>query len=57
MPSTSPTTLTTSAMLAEGRRLSMIASEALSRLAKPRAIFAEPTSGATTTGLWSRFIR
>ena len=56
-PSTSPTTLTTSAMFADGRRLSMIASDALSRLAKPRAILADPTSGATTTGSCSRFCR
>ena len=28
----------------------MMASDALSRLANPRAILAEPTSGATTTG-------
>jgi hypothetical protein len=49
LPRTSPTTLSTSATLADGRRLSMIASEALSRLANPRAILAEPTSGATIT--------
>ena len=54
---TSPTTFSTSATLAEGRRLSMIASDALSRLAKPRAILAEPTSGATTTRSWSCFCR
>src|SRR6266571_5204940 len=46
-----------SANVAEGRRLSMIASDALRRLAKPRAIFAEPTSGATTTGSYSCFWR
>src|SRR2546422_1477056 len=40
LPSTSPTTFTTSATLAEGRRLSMMASDAFSRLANPPAIFA-----------------
>ena len=49
LPSTSPTTFATSAVLGPGRRLSMIASAAWSRLANPRAIFADPTSGATTT--------
>jgi hypothetical protein len=28
----------------------MMASDAFNRFANPRAIFAEPTSGATTTG-------
>src|SRR5690349_23141200 len=55
LSATSPTTLTTSATFAEGRRLSMIASEAFRRFAKPRAIFADPTSGATTTGSCSSF--
>src|SRR2546422_6575820 len=57
LSATSPTTFTTSATFADGRRLSMIASEAFSRFANPRAIFAEPTSGATTTGSYSCFWR
>ena len=56
-PSTSPTTFSTSATLADGRRLSMMASDALSRLANPRAILADPTSGATTTRSCSCFCR
>ena len=39
------------------RRLSMIANVALRRLANPRAIFADPTSGATTTRSLSCFLR
>ena len=56
-PSTSPTTLRISETLADGRRLSMIAKVAPSRLAKPRAIFPEPTSGATTTRFENCFCR
>jgi hypothetical protein len=49
LPSTSPTTVSTSDMLGPGRRLSMIAKVAPSRREYPRAILAAPTSGATTT--------
>ena len=56
-PSTSPTTFTTSLTFARGRRLSMIASVASSRFANPRAILAEPTSGATMTVSFNCFLR
>jgi hypothetical protein len=56
-PSTSPITFSTSATLARGRRLSRIANAASSCRAKPRAIFAAPTSGATTTRSASFFRR
>src|SRR5437773_2803617 len=48
LSATSPTTFTTSATFADGRRLSMIASEAFSRFANPRAILAERSEEHTS---------
>jgi len=48
-PSTSPMMCITSATLARGRRLSMIARSASMRLASARARTTPPTSGETTT--------
>ena len=50
-PSTSPITFITSDSPARSRRLSMMASGALMRLARPRARTTPPTSGDTTISL------
>src|SRR5690606_30159348 len=52
LPATSPTTLTTSASLGAGRRLSMMAKGNPRRSPRRRARVTPPVSGETTTPFW-----